>query len=150
MSTAAYIDQETVYKELPGGYDNTVDLPDADIDIFALEESRDIDTHLGAWYCTFNPHDHATYPTPQKIKDIARDGTVAKCLDRIGMGDRTSALGKRAQFFADRKMAALLGLVGFAQAQVGGNAATVDAGRSLPAETVAAYLQLRNGSPHIL
>ncbi len=98
-----YVDETLVTDELPVGY-STTDLPSAAVLQFIDEEGRDIDTRLGPTYCTFNAYNHSTYPTPTQIQESTRDGAVAKCLMRIGMGDRSSTFGSLARERRDNAM----------------------------------------------
>ena len=125
-----------VQAELPAGYNNT-DLPDADIDAMILEESADWEVRLGATYCTMNAPDHATYPTPEWVQTIVRDGVVAKGLYRLALGDRTTALGVSAEMYSKRCMAAKQALAGHDQVATGNaGGQVVESQLSQMAETV--------------
>lgn len=126
-----------VQAELPAGYNNT-DLPDADIEAMILEESADWEVRMGAIYCTMNAPDHSDYPTPEWVQTIVRDGTVAKGLYRLALGDRTTALGVSAERYANRCMAAKQALAGHDQVMTGNaGGQLVESQLSQMAETVA-------------
>lgn len=126
-----------VQSELPANY-SSADLPDADIDAMILEESADWEVRLGATYCRMNAPDHATYPTPEWVQDIVRDGVVAKGLYRLALGDRTTALGVSAEMYSKRCMAAKQALAGHDQIMTGNaGGQVVESQLSQMAETVA-------------
>lgn len=119
-----YVDPQLVIDELPTNY-STSDLPPEAVVQFVIEESRDIDLRLGSTYCTFNAFDHATFPTPTTIQEIVRDGSTAKCLMRIGMGDRTSIFGTMAKERADNALRMKQAIAGHDQVMGGSGAGPV-------------------------
>lgn len=125
-----------VVDELPSGY-NTTDLPDADIQRFVEDESGDVMVRLGSTYCTFNDYNHATYPAPVRVREIVRNGALARCYSRLAMGDRSTALGSLEEKYRTLCERAKRELVGHdIDAGTSGSTAGVDIEPAIPAEVV--------------
>ena len=131
---------ETVYTSparvkalLPRSY-STTDLPDSSdsslvsLATLSIDVSRVIDSRIGDVYCSFNSWNHATYPTPRKIIDIASKGTAGRALRQLGLGDRNVGSAVRAVGYEGEFDVALAAMRG--DAQPGADAV------SLPLETV--------------
>jgi hypothetical protein len=116
-STAKYTTAAQVKSHLPRVY-STGDLPDTTDTTYTslathiIKSSREIDSALGLYFCTFNATDHATYPTPQVIQDIATWITLGRCYPQLAVGGRNTAYIEAGQAWATRAQAALDEILG--------------------------------------
>ena len=92
---------------LPRSY-STTDLPDSTDTTYTslathiVKSSREVDSALAPHFCTFNAHDHSTYPCPHIIRDITANLAASRCFFQLAIGDRNSAYGKRGQEHRER------------------------------------------------
>lgn len=116
-TTVTYTTDAQVKALLPRSY-STTDLPDSSDTTYTslathrIKASREVDSALAPYFCTFNATDHSTYPTPQYIQDIATHLAAARCFDQLGIGDRNTAYGARAQMHREKAQGWLDRLMG--------------------------------------
>lgn len=111
-SSVAYCTLAEAKSLLPKAYlgrgaDTTGDLPDTtdttttSLTTLIIRASREIDSALAPHFCTFNAHDHATFPTPPFIREIARRLSASMAFEQLAIGDRNTAYGAKAKDLRD-------------------------------------------------
>lgn len=116
-STVAYTTAAQVKSLLPRAY-STTDLPDStdttytSLATHCVKVSREVDAALAPYFCTFNATDHATFPCPQYIQNIATHLAASACFDQLAIGDRNTSYGARAVMHREKAQGWINALIG--------------------------------------
>ena len=114
-STVAYTSAAQVNSVLPRSYSAT-DLPVSTDTTYTslatniVKASREVDAALAPYFCTFNAHDHSTYPCPQYIQQCATYLAASQSYNQLGVGGRYESKSKEFMEKAQLKLDYLMNI----------------------------------------